>query len=128
MNCSFKTDQARKKVLQKEQELIEQIDYFEKNKSFDATYANMNNNGKIIKPLVITGVMFVLNIIFSSGLLKALCVIVAVGMWSIYAERNSERKKSIEAGERRAESCQKGLAEFNSVFKIVDNHVVPKNK
>lgn len=128
MNCSFKTDQARKKVLQKEQELIEQIDYFEKNKSFDATYANMNNNGKIIKPLVITGVMFVLNIIFSSGLLKALCVIVAVGMWSIYAERNSERKKSIEAGERRAESCKKGLAEFKSVFKIVDNHVVPKNK
>lgn len=49
-----------------------------------------------------------------------------IGAWVICAEEISDGKKNIKSGKEYVESCQKELAEFNSVFKIVDNHVVLK--
>ena len=71
----------------------------------------------------ITVVILILNGIFSSGLLKAICLMVVIGTWGFCAKEISD---SIKSGKKYAESCQKELAEFNSVFKIVDNHVVLK--
>lgn len=48
---------------------------------------------------------------------------VVIGTWGFCAKEISD---SIKSGKKYAESCQKELAEFNSVFKIVDNHVVLK--
>lgn len=123
MKCSFKTKSAKQKIQQKEKELIEHVADLEKKKNFNALDDTASSMETIIGAVEITVVILILNGIFSSGLLKAICLMVVIGTWGFCAKEISD---SIKSGKKYAESCQKELAEFNSVFKIVDNHVVLK--
>lgn len=127
--CSFETEQAKQIVNEKERELIEHIAYLEQNKNFNPTINEIKDLG-LTKLIVKIVAMLVLNLIFNSGLLKAICVIAVVVMLTNYSDERSDIKKKIEEEKKReelAESCKKELEEFNSIFEILDNHIILKS-